>query len=82
MAEQEEKLKNVREDRAMQAREVVRMYNMCADVRFELEVVKDERDEAKRKAIRLAGPRDERAKEMERMAEDAAGTMEEESKKM
>ena len=72
IAEQEEKLADVRRDRDLQAREVVRMYNMCSELRFELENVKEEKDEAKRKAIRLAGTDDEKAMEMERMAEDTA----------
>ena len=45
---------------------------MCAELRFELEVVKEERDEARKKAIRVAGNDDERAQEMERMSEDVA----------
>ena len=72
IAEHEEKLTDARRDRDLQAREVVRMYNMCSELRFELENVKEERDEAKRKAIRLAGTDDEKAMEMERMAEDTA----------
>ena len=55
VAEQEEKLKETRDERDRQSREVVRMYNMCAELRFELEVVKEERDEARKKAIRVAG---------------------------
>ena len=49
IAEQEEKLNDARRDQNLQAREVVRMYNMCADLRFELENVTNERDEAKKK---------------------------------
>ena len=72
VAEQEERLKEVREERDRQSREVVRMYNMRSELRFELEAVKEERDEARKKAIRAAGTDDERAQEMEKMAEDVA----------
>ena len=72
VAEQEERLKEVREERDRQSREVVRMYNMRSELRFELEAVKEERDEARKKAIRVAGNEDERSQEMERMAEEVA----------
>ncbi|CAK9080671.1 unnamed protein product [Durusdinium trenchii] len=59
VAEQEERLKEAREERDRQAREVVRMYNMCSELRFELEAVKEERDKTQKKAIRIAGTDDE-----------------------
>ena len=70
VAEQEEKMMEIRKDRDIQHREVIRMYNMCTDLRFELENVKQEKEEAVRKANRLGGTDDERAHEMERLAED------------
>ena len=72
VAEQDEKLKEVRQNRDIQYREVVRTYNMCSDLRFELENAKEERDNAARKVTRLSGTDDERAQEMERLAEDCA----------
>ena len=48
------------------------MYNMCSDPRFELENVKEERNNAARKVTRLSGTDDERAREMERLAEENA----------
>ena len=35
------------------------MYNMCSELRFELEAVKEERDKTQKKAIRIAGTDDE-----------------------
>ena len=66
----------IRQDRDFQYREVVRMYNMCSDLRFELEKVKEERDSAIMKLTRSSGTEDDHAVEMEKMAEDCARTWE------
>ena len=39
------------------------MYNMCSDLRFELENVKEERDNAVRKVTRFSGAERERERE-------------------
>ena len=72
VAEQEERLKEAREERDRQTREVVRMYDMCSELRFELEAAKEEKEKAQKRAIQVAGTDDERAREMESMAEEVA----------
>ena len=54
----------------MQMREAVRMAKMNVDLRFELDVVCDQRDEALRNVIRRDGSEDERCREMDRLLED------------
>lgn len=51
-------------------REAVRMAKMNVDLRFELDVVCDQRDEALRNVIRRDGSEDERCREMDRLLED------------
>ncbi|CAK9026497.1 unnamed protein product [Durusdinium trenchii] len=72
VAEQEEKMTEIRRDRDIQSREVVRMYDMCTNLRFELEKVKEERDNMMMKLTGSKDTDDEHAVEMARMAEDCA----------
>ncbi|CAK9030826.1 unnamed protein product [Durusdinium trenchii] len=72
VAEQEEKMTEIRRDRDIQSREVVRMYDMCTNLRFELEKVKEERDNMMMKLTGSKDTDDEHAVEMARVAEDCA----------
>ena len=51
-------------------REAVRMAKMNVDLRFELDVVCDQRDEALRNVIRRDGSEDERCREIDWLLED------------
>ena len=72
VAEQEEKIEEIKKDRDFQHREVVRMYNMCNDLRFELENLKEERARTTMKMTGSSGTEDDHVAEMEKMAEDCA----------